>query len=534
MAVVQISRIQLRRGKENTTGLPQLASGELAWAIDTQKLYIGNGAVGEGAPAVGNTRILTEIDNLLDYGTYIYKDGDADIQTGVDVNFPVVRTLQERLDDTVSTASYGIVSGSTNQTEKIQRVIDNLFLDKRYEGTKGRVTLEFAPGEYTFNSTIYLPSYVSIRGAGKQKTIFNFTGNTSAFEFVNDTSTKTVRSTINSTTYNNQPKFCSLTDFTVNLTNQVTAFKLNAIRDSVFENVEVNGIFSVDNQSETGIGIGLYALSSLVTCQRNKFINVRLNGFTYPVYSKQDIFNNYFDNNEIVNSRYGFNFGTGANLSSTGEQYGPRKNIIENCYFEYINREAILVSNGYGNRSRSNTFVDVGNDGGGNTNVLYSVIKFVANGNTSSQDNFDRANLFDDIVDLSSHNYSSNYVKEVSGKVHVFEKETRTVILAQSSTTYTNLIRIPYVGSSGFEINYILESSVFTQMRRGKLCLTVDTNTNTIQVVDDYEYTGTSGEDTNIIFNAIFNVPTGTIIIQHKNTNVGDTSTMTYTYSAIS
>ena len=45
MAVVQISKIQLRRGKKLTSGLPQLASGELAWAIDTQELYIGNGAV---------------------------------------------------------------------------------------------------------------------------------------------------------------------------------------------------------------------------------------------------------------------------------------------------------------------------------------------------------------------------------------------------------------------------------------------------------------------------------------------------------
>ena len=35
MAVVQISKIQVRRGKKNTTGMPQLASGELAWAIDT-------------------------------------------------------------------------------------------------------------------------------------------------------------------------------------------------------------------------------------------------------------------------------------------------------------------------------------------------------------------------------------------------------------------------------------------------------------------------------------------------------------------
>ena len=60
MAVVQISKIQLRRGKKSTgTGLPQLSSGEMGWAIDSQELYIGNGSVSEGSPAVGNTKILT-------------------------------------------------------------------------------------------------------------------------------------------------------------------------------------------------------------------------------------------------------------------------------------------------------------------------------------------------------------------------------------------------------------------------------------------------------------------------------------------
>lgn len=82
MAVVSISRIQQRRGRaQSGTGLPQLASGELGWAIDTQELYIGNGAVSEGAPAVGNTRILTEIDldkfnsssNLFNLLSYVYK-----------------------------------------------------------------------------------------------------------------------------------------------------------------------------------------------------------------------------------------------------------------------------------------------------------------------------------------------------------------------------------------------------------------------------------------------------------------------------
>ena len=60
MAVTQISRIQHRRGLEQD--LPQLASAELGWSVDTRQLYIGNGTLEEGAPIVGVTRILTEHD----------------------------------------------------------------------------------------------------------------------------------------------------------------------------------------------------------------------------------------------------------------------------------------------------------------------------------------------------------------------------------------------------------------------------------------------------------------------------------------
>ena len=66
MAVVQISRIQVRRGQKNIgSGLPQLASGEFGWAVDSRELYIGNGAVSEGSPEVGNTQVLTEYDNIF-------------------------------------------------------------------------------------------------------------------------------------------------------------------------------------------------------------------------------------------------------------------------------------------------------------------------------------------------------------------------------------------------------------------------------------------------------------------------------------
>ena len=555
MAVVQISRIQLRRGKKNTgTGIPQLASGELAWAIDSQELYIGNGSVAEGAPAVGNTKIITDKDNLLDISTYVYRDGTAEIRTGSDVNYPTVRTLQQKLDDRVSSADYGIVSGPTDQTATLQRLIDNLFLDMTYEGIKSRVVIDFEPGEYTFSNTVYLPSYVAIVGAGKQRTVFNYDGEGTMFEFVNDTSTKTVRSVIGSTTYNNQPKHCYLKGFTVN-TNEpdVTAFKLNAVRDSIFEDVEITGSFGDSAVSNNSMGLSMYALSAVVTCQRNVFHNVYIKGFTFAVFAKQDIINNRFLNSQVTDSRYGFYLGVGANVfdyttsdvlipgsSTTGEAYGPRTTTIENCYFENIDREAIKIDNGYGNKSKGNTFVNVGNDGGGYQNNLYSIITFGKNGNASENDTFDRSNPFRLEFDLQQHNFSELYVKEVSGKVHYKETETRVVKLTHypSSGSAVTALRLPTTLSTGFEINYVLESQANVQMRRGKIVITYDVNSDTLQLADEYEYVGALNQDTRIKFTASSAAITDCIALQYTNDNSTDTlaspTLMTYTYTTIS
>ena len=61
MAVIEIARIQVRRGQESVTGIPQLASGEFGWAEDTEHLYIGKRIV-DGAQDDKNTRVLTEND----------------------------------------------------------------------------------------------------------------------------------------------------------------------------------------------------------------------------------------------------------------------------------------------------------------------------------------------------------------------------------------------------------------------------------------------------------------------------------------
>src|SRR6056300_867813 len=162
MAVVQISRIQVRRGQKNAgSGLPQLASGELGWAVDTRELYIGNGAVSEGAPAVGNTKVLTEYDNIFSLTeAYTYRTEDAFIVTGGDVSTPIKRNLQDRLDDRVSGRSFGL-TGQTSQiaTAKLQTAIDQLYLNSANASAGSRVVLHLEAGEYIVDGTIYIPPF---------------------------------------------------------------------------------------------------------------------------------------------------------------------------------------------------------------------------------------------------------------------------------------------------------------------------------------------------------------------------------------
>ena len=528
MAVLQISRIQLRRGKKNeASGLPQLASGEMAWAIDAQELWIGNGAVSEGSPAVGNTRLLTENDNILDLAEqYQYKISDPAIQTNADVNFPIIRTLQDRLDDIVTSNNYGILANGIDQTANIQNAITNLFVD-----AESRVVLQFQPGIFEISDTIDIPSYVTIEGAGIGKTVFNFTGTGTVFEFIKDDDSLTLQQI-------NQPRFISMKGFSV-ITDSIATqvFKMNSVRDSVFEDISIEGAWTTTSAtSTTSIGIGMYALSSLITCQRNKFTRVIANGFCTGLYAKQDIFNNLFDDCGFKNLETGVQFGVGTGFGATGFQFGPRKNVIKNSRFESINQYGIIVDNGTGNRSRSNTFIDVGNDSTGNLYTpgqdKYSIIKFTNPGNSSTQDIFDRA------IALASTGFvTSAYLAEVEGSVFFNSPESRVVNIGQAYTAI-KAFRIPLNSSTGLTINYLYQSTAFEQMRKGTLSMAIDRINGNIQLVDEYDYTGSlaSGDDEKLVFSANFEDIGSytTIVVSYTNSNISDAATLTYSYSALS
>ena len=154
MAIVTISQIKHRRGIKGTDPMPQLASAELGWAVDTQELFIGNGTIAEGAPAVGNTEILTEHSDLTalisDY-TYAGPFNGASMQTGPGPGSPVSRSQNERLDDVVSVRSFGAVGdGVTDDRDAIHRAIWQHTLEQ--------------PSNNRYWTTVYIPAGTYRRG----------------------------------------------------------------------------------------------------------------------------------------------------------------------------------------------------------------------------------------------------------------------------------------------------------------------------------------------------------------------------------
>jgi len=556
MAVVQISRIQIRRGQKNQgTGMPQLASGEMAWAIDTQELYIGNGAVSEGSPAVGNTKIITQRDNLLDLvNQYRYKRSSPLIAA------PVTRNLEQRLDDRVTNAAYGILANGDNMADELQFAIDNLYITNKISGIESRITLEFLPGRYVIEKTIYLPSYVSIVGAGKDKTIFEYTGSTGpAFRFINDTSTTSARNyTIGLDPnlfndigiHNQQPRHIQLSNFSLKVANttDVTAFLMESVRDSIFSNILVEGNYDWNTGSDstefTAAGssaFNMQAFSSLITCKNNTFNNVEIKRFVGCVYSNFDIINNTWDNCNFKECKFGIRFGE-VPSSVVGNRYGARYNIIKNSFFYDIKEEAVFIEKGFGNLSNNNLYTDVGNDGAGNTINAdgTSVIRFLDSGNVSSDDLFDRAyskNVNDvtgeEVLTGLANNFTYKYYPEVEGTSYFSNNATNTLTITASSNQ--NLFRIPFAGNANIIVKYHLKMATGSQMRRGTLFLAVDDDHNSVFLTEEYDYIGDSGNESRIQFLATFDSVNSCINISCNNSNTSpNNSTFTYVYSVLS
>ncbi len=512
MAVVQISRIQIRRGQKNAgSGLPQLASGEFGWAVDSQELFIGNGSVSEGSPAVGNTKVLTQYDNIFTLAdSYTYREADAFLLTGGDIASPVRRSLQARLDDRVSVRSFGL-TGQPSQiaTIRLQAAIDQLYLNDAIKGSAAsRVILHLEPGEYVIDGPIYIPPYTTLVGAGADKTIIRtLTASVNMFTTINGDSIVGTPASNASTTTINQPTRIRLEGMTLETTVPNKALILNNCKDSVFKDIKFSGPWvSGGAVAVTDVAIEMNSLSGSVETKNNVFEDCTLNGFAYAVISDWDIHNNSWTNCEFSNLSYGLAFATqlvSLNIAvGSGRETGPYNNVWSNCRFNDINKNAAWVKYGKGNVSENNFYTMVGTEGAAEYLATDSILKYQTPGNSSIGDYFSRTAVLS-----YTPGYWTNYayIPEIEGAVIAVFGELH-VLNSITSGSAQKRFRLPGeidIASQQFEIEYVLSSRNYSAVRSGVATLTVNGIDKTITVSDAYDYIGVSTYETSIAFSAL-------------------------------
>jgi hypothetical protein len=537
MAVVQISRIQVRRGQKNAgSGIPQLASGELGWAVDARELFIGNGAVSEGAPAVGNTKVLTQYDNIFDLAdTYTYRADDAWMDTGGPGGTPVTRSLQARLDDTVNGKAFGL-TGETSQiaTVKLQTAIDQLYLSDAIKGSIGsRVKLHLTAGEYIIDDTIYIPPYATIIGDGSDKTVIrSLTTNKPMFKTVNSTSTVGTPSSDATSTTLNQSTDVHIEGITLETTVINKVIVLDSCKDSTFKDVKVKGPWTTGDAADLGsVGIEMNSLNGTVETKHIKLLDCIIDGFEYGLSSDWDTNGNYIKDVEFINCAYGIAFGT--NLLSldltanSGKETGPYENTLIHNTFKDINKHAIWIKFGTKNYLSNNMFTLCGNDGSAEHIPSVSVVKFEQPGNSSDHDTFSRTAVLS--YDPTYWDGVA-YLPEIEGPADVVFGETHILnTISRTGTDANGIIhqkrfRLPAevdVASQRYDIHYQITSRNYSAYRSGILTINVNGKDKTTTLNDSHNYTGVQAYEDDISFNVLVQDADADTIDETIDVNIG-------------
>lgn len=525
MAIIQVSRVQVRRGRTSQAGFPQLASGEFGWSIDEQQLYIGNGAVSEGAPAVGNTRILTTNDTnffLLTSPNYIYSNTESGptVQTGPNSDPYVTRTIQKKLDDIVNLNDF--IANETFATSAIQRAINHVST-----GTlTGSKKLIFPEGTYVITGTIFLPPNTEISGAGRNKSIIINNSTSPMFQTV-DGLGRTLNSIASSTRTPQNVRIDGIT-FQSSLTNANPIMNLDCLSDSIIEDCEFRGNFALANNTSTmATAVSLRGNGSVV-CDNVTIKDCVFRKLSNGVVSDYDVKNINITRNTFKDLDAGISFAKTL-TGLAGRITGPtRVNITENN-FSVINKEGLFVGanvTGVSSiKSSNNSYTNVGIGFGSVTGEIaqrHDVISFNSFGNSSVDDSFARL----DVINTSSVAAFTSIKPVVYGPGVFGAITTKPVsmpgvgtfnVFVWPKSTYT----ITSITSPGqnIEIDYVLTKS--NTVRRGTLSIAVKDTSATI--ADNFTYNGVNDGDT--IFSVDLSRSDAIIV---KANNIGINGTISY------
>jgi len=518
--IIQISRIQNRRGR--ATDLPQLAAGELGWVIDEQRLYIGNGTVADGAPAVGNTEILTSGSASFSAAlNYVYKGylGDATpIITGSGTD--VVRTLQQRLDDYVSVKAFGAVGDdSTADAAAIQRAMDELYSDTDQDDTRSRRVLFFPAGTYRIASTLTIPPYAHLVGEGPDKTIIRQSGANGPVAVTEDDDGNTYGSigTASATT----PTQITVEGITFQNAEAYAGVSIDCATKVRFVNCKFTGTYAAggaDNSNSKGVTVrSTTALpcSDIIfdSCQFTKFS--RLVDFSYDLTSAK------FINCNFSVSYYGVIVGEQLDGSTSGLTKGPKDIKIVMSQFDNI----------YANAIRADAASTAADSGVGEVRNVVSFNNFFSSTVGTANDDIDLLDdqspviLFNadecvsmlDYFDGTQRRSSANTpIPEVQG-IGSSKKSIKQITLTAGASDQSTGIRLHVAAGKKVVVDYKIVNG--TAHRVGTL--TVNANGTAVSFNDDYEENSDPGI-------------TLTATMSDDDSTVGGNDTVTIKYTSAS
>jgi len=525
MAIIEIAKIQVRRGDAKLTGKPGLDSGEFGWAVagtsldsNVPELYIGNGTEAEGGRiGQGVTRILTEHDNVVNLfapHSYTYA---ASFRSPINLDNVADRTVQSKLDELVNVYDFG----ETVTSATLQNAINNLFLNYDKGTPASGVALRIPAGEYLIDDTILIPPYATLLGDGQDKTVFTLTDSSKPlFQFC-DLDSRVFGNTIFNS--NSSPANINLIGLTLQYS--TTTSKLNAIPllrvdnavDSYIFDCKFKGAYQEGNSSDNGYsGIEIRG-NNAITTYGLLIDNCTFENLYYGIKSNYNIQDETISNSKFRELRRGIVFNeTLANGNADGVL---RTKMVGNT-FEVIEREGIYVGTSavptY-NSSLNNTFYDVGESG-----AKYPVINFLSEGNTSSGDNFRR------FYDYNNGNTTA-FKQLVNGKNYTDHNSVYSSNIVTSISTSTELVSFPYLGDQEYKVHYSVVKSPLGVSRKGDVLINVSllgTNT-TATITDSYTYSGTS--DGGVEFSIALNTATTTVSLGY--TSPDSVGTISYKFS---
>ena len=475
MPIVQISRIQHRRGKK--TDLPQLAAGELGWVVDEQRLYIGNGTVADGAPAVGNTEIMTDgsgaFTTALSYTYKGYLGDSTPVLTGATGD--VTRTLQQTLDDYVSVKAFGAVGDdSTADATAIQRAIEELYSDTDQADTRARRILFFPAGIYRISTALKIPPYAHLVGEGPDKTIIRNSGN-NAVAITEDTGAQTFGSIGDSS--ETVPTQIQIEGITFRNTVAYGGVSIDNATKVYFNNCKFTGSYaSGGSDASNSKGMTVRSTTAL-PCSNIVFNQCQFTKFARLVDMSYDVTNVHFNNCDFATGYYGALLGESVDGSTNGLTIGPRSIQFTGSSWSDIGQQAIYVkqtSTTTGSQTRN--VISYGNwyaktvannfEGTGSIHEV-PVLKFDNDECTSILDFFERTDLRD--TNFADSTAPSNAPPEVQG-IGLHTKAVKQITLSDNTSSATDTgIYLPGFNDKGVKITYKINRG--TTYRTGVLTI---------------------------------------------------------------